>query len=582
MTHHAHSRRPEHRAAAGRPRTNATSEHLDARQTASVTPPALRCACGGGCPQCAPGRPPSRPLDPAARTVMESRFGRDFSDVSIRIDSEAARAYQARAFTHGSSIVFDAGAYAPSTAPGQHLLAHELAHVVQQGRGRAASGPLRVSTPSDRAEIEAARAADAAMSGRSHGRIAASLHPAAPGIYRDGPGPGTPTPTPAPVSVLSEAEKRKLTPIRQELFDLFSKFEKSVIGDEVFNKVETQEAWNKQKKKEEEATSKYEEDKKRYKEWVDSGKTGPQPPLPIPVAKFTTCIATQQVILTEAFKETGLTIKKEGKLPKFALATQGAQIAEALNPDDAAGPAWHWGKIGLKERPNPGDIIVMAFRGGAIDQGAKELNYILNIKYDTAQKLKTSKAAQAKLETSQKAIDKAQKALEALQNRVGRPPVGWEIRNAETSLRLAVNALNAAKKAADKALSDVENMKKPTAEELAPAEAKLEAARQKAAEAREKRLEAPVGSKTRYLFQFSHVGFLQKIETPTDASGKEKWITFDGGQLVERGGKKIEGAKTSIRYYDPKSNEISGEAQQGGEARWLYGWVDVDKLVADK
>jgi hypothetical protein len=39
---------------------------------------------------------------------------------------------------------------------------------------------------------------------------------------------------------------------------------------------------------------------------------------------------------------------------------------------------------------------------------------------------------------------------------------------------------------------------------------------------------------------------------------------------------------SEIRYYDPKSNEISGEAQQGGEGRWLYGWVDVDKLVAGK
>jgi hypothetical protein len=138
---------------------------------------------------------------------MEPRFGRDFRDVSIRIDSAAARAYQARAFTHGSSIVFDRGAYAPSTAAGQRLLAHELAHVVQQGRGRAPSGPLRVSQPSDRAEIEAARAADAAMSGRSHGRIAASLQAAAPGIYRDGPVPGSAPSTPAPDNSLDDKTK---------------------------------------------------------------------------------------------------------------------------------------------------------------------------------------------------------------------------------------------------------------------------------------------------------------------------------------------------------------------------------------
>jgi hypothetical protein len=58
--------------------------------------------------------------------------------------------------------------------------------------------------------------------------------------------------------------------------------------------------------------------------------------------------------------------------------------------------------------------------------------------------------------------------------------------------------------------------------------------------------------------------------------------TFDGGRLVQRGSEKIEGAQSSTRFYGPKTNEISGEAQQVGEARWLYGWVDVDKLVAEK
>jgi uncharacterized protein DUF4157 len=120
---------------------------------------------------------------------MEPRFGRDFSDVWIRIDSDAARAHQARAFTHGSSIVFDAGAYAPSTAAGQHLLAHELAHVVQQGGQHASSSAPRLSTPSERAEVEAVHAADAAMAGRLCGRLAATLHAAPPGIYREGPGP---------------------------------------------------------------------------------------------------------------------------------------------------------------------------------------------------------------------------------------------------------------------------------------------------------------------------------------------------------------------------------------------------------
>lgn len=75
------------------------------------------------------------PLDPAARAELEPRFGRDFSGVRVHTDGRAAasaRAVQAVAYTVGGDIVFDAGAYAPHTATGRRLLAHELAHVVQQ------------------------------------------------------------------------------------------------------------------------------------------------------------------------------------------------------------------------------------------------------------------------------------------------------------------------------------------------------------------------------------------------------------------------------------------------------------------
>ena len=56
----------------------------------------------------------------------------------VRADNEAAagaRALHARAFTIGSDIVFGSGHYAPTTSQGRHLLAHELAHVVQQEKG---------------------------------------------------------------------------------------------------------------------------------------------------------------------------------------------------------------------------------------------------------------------------------------------------------------------------------------------------------------------------------------------------------------------------------------------------------------
>jgi hypothetical protein len=89
-------------------------------------------------------RSPGRPLDRATQRFMEERFGRDFSQVRVHADGEAAegaRAVQARAYTVGSDIVFGVGEYEPATVAGQWLMAHELAHVVQQSSG-AASGEL--------------------------------------------------------------------------------------------------------------------------------------------------------------------------------------------------------------------------------------------------------------------------------------------------------------------------------------------------------------------------------------------------------------------------------------------------------
>jgi len=78
---------------------------------------------------------PGEPLDAATRSFFEPRFGRDFSDVRVHADGHAAQAagsIDARAFTSGGDIVFGAGAFAPSSESGRHLLAHELVHVVQQ------------------------------------------------------------------------------------------------------------------------------------------------------------------------------------------------------------------------------------------------------------------------------------------------------------------------------------------------------------------------------------------------------------------------------------------------------------------
>lgn len=129
------------------------------------------CACGGGCPKCSrqeggggvraqasrstrdagalPALPagspvhetlraPGQPLDETTRSLMEPRFGHDFSGVRVHADrsaAESANALQARAYTLGNRIVFGEGQFAPGTASGQRLLAHELAHVLQQGSG---------------------------------------------------------------------------------------------------------------------------------------------------------------------------------------------------------------------------------------------------------------------------------------------------------------------------------------------------------------------------------------------------------------------------------------------------------------
>ena len=81
-----------------------------------------------------------RPLDPRTRGYMESRFGVDFGNVRIHTGdraSQSARQINARAYTVGSDVVFSSGKYAPETASGRKLLAHELTHVVQQSPGAA-------------------------------------------------------------------------------------------------------------------------------------------------------------------------------------------------------------------------------------------------------------------------------------------------------------------------------------------------------------------------------------------------------------------------------------------------------------
>ena len=83
-------------------------------------------------------RSPGQPLDAQTRALFEPRFGHDFAHVRVhtgRQATESAREMSARAYASGSHIVFRDVEYAPASNAGRQLLAHELTHVIQQGRG---------------------------------------------------------------------------------------------------------------------------------------------------------------------------------------------------------------------------------------------------------------------------------------------------------------------------------------------------------------------------------------------------------------------------------------------------------------
>ncbi len=111
---------------------------------------------------------PGEPLAADLRSRFEPRYQQDFSNVRVHTDAraaESARSINARAYTVGQHIAFDRGEYQPGTAAGQRLIAHELAHTVQQsGVQRFATEGLSVDASNSAFECEAEAAADHAMS----------------------------------------------------------------------------------------------------------------------------------------------------------------------------------------------------------------------------------------------------------------------------------------------------------------------------------------------------------------------------------------------------------------------------------
>lgn len=95
-------------------------------------------------------RSPGTALDAETRGFFEPRFGRNLDAVRIHTDAASARSardVRARAYTVGADIVFAAGRYQPQAQAGKQLLAHELAHVVQQHSGLARGLELEEPNP---------------------------------------------------------------------------------------------------------------------------------------------------------------------------------------------------------------------------------------------------------------------------------------------------------------------------------------------------------------------------------------------------------------------------------------------------
>jgi hypothetical protein len=103
-----------------------------------------------------------KPLAEPEKAFFESRLRCDFSNVRVYSDAkaaESARAINAVAYTVGQDIVFDAGRYAPQTPKGRLLLAHELAHVVQQSTASRAEVIRRQPAPPPSSSASAAAVA---------------------------------------------------------------------------------------------------------------------------------------------------------------------------------------------------------------------------------------------------------------------------------------------------------------------------------------------------------------------------------------------------------------------------------------
>ncbi len=171
----------------------------------------------------------------------------DFSNVRIHTGAKAAEAAEsidAKAFTCGNDIVFNAGEYDPENAEGQFLLAHELAHVRQQTGAAISMMPksdadLEID-PDPQLEREADEAAQDALSGEEplvSNRMGTEVH-----IQRSASDDGIYSPSQLRSLIDQELEERvpevvddHLNERAEEIEDLF---EDAAVDDDLVESLE--------------------------------------------------------------------------------------------------------------------------------------------------------------------------------------------------------------------------------------------------------------------------------------------------------------------------------------------------------
>ncbi len=348
-----------------------------------------------------------------------------------------------------------------------------------------------------------------------------------------------------------------LSPLRQALLQQFQALNGKGVGDAEFEAICGEQWWKDRQKSEADAkvynkdvwpgeVAKWEQECKANPEYAKTHKKPPRKD----DSHFTTCIATQTKLLEAAFKATQQHVKQTdaAKFDMFTYGTLGRLEATKRG-------AWVEAKPGMPNRPQPGDILVLEMRGSAdkvqgdIDgENSQYSMYSQNVK-SIEKKLAEARAA-------------SQSATEAI-SKAGQAKV--------PQLEARLQELKAAH---DKRLQELD--------------AKLAEARAKTAATAGTEKALKGGNRMGGL-EFSHVGFFNGLRPETDADGKptgrELWTTFDGGAHVP-GKVDNQGAKSGLRIYDPRTNEIMGASQgkggavtQDGKTRWLGGWTNVDALV---